>query len=237
MGATSDLQHNRTWQPGRVKPSLLWMGLLAIPVVAILAFAIFQPIQVRPRMGLAPGFALVDQDGKRLTSEDLRGKLVLYNFTYANCTAPCPQTSDTMVAVQNALPELDTNGIPVELVTVSFDPQRDTPEQLRAYAQRLGADTEHWRFVTGDPTTLKNVIGGGFRVFYEPDGSGSFTFDPTLVLVDGAGIVRAEYNSAAPAVDNILRDLKLVVQEIEQSNGPGRLVYEAAHLFMCYPRQ
>ena len=77
--------------------------------------------------------------------------------------------------------------------------------------------------------------GGGFHVYYDEKAEGGYTFDPTLVLVDGAGIVRAEYSLDTASTETLTRDFQLIVDEIMRSDGPGRLVYEAAHLFMCYP--
>jgi hypothetical protein len=131
------------------QPAVLWVILALIPIVAVLAFAILQPVKVRPRMGLAPGYAFTDMNGAQLTSEDMRGKLVFYDFTYADCSDPCPQTATTMAAVQKLMRGMDTGGLPVELVTISFDPERDTPERLRQFAAEMGADTSNWHFVTG----------------------------------------------------------------------------------------
>ena len=80
------------------------------------------------------------------------------------------------------------------------------------------------------------MIGGGFRVYYQPDGAGGFTFDPTIVMVDGNGIVRAIYERELPDMQTVARDVQLVVAEVKNSEGPGKLVYEAAHLFLCYPK-
>lgn len=217
-----------------------WLIALAVSFVALLAFALFKPILVMPRMGLGPGFALVDQAGQRLTTEDLRGRIVLYNFTYTGCILPCPQTSAVMRAVQDRLPLLETGGLPVELVTISFDPDHDTAAQLRTYAARWGADFDRWHFVTGAPTLLKYVIGGGFGVYYQANEAqkeqATYTFDPTFVLVDGAGIVRAKYRTATPEIAILQRDIELVAKEAVQSTGAARLAYEAAHLFVCYPK-
>jgi protein SCO1/2 len=222
-----------------LSPKWSWLlyGVIAIVVVGILAFATLRPIQVLPRISLAPGFALTDQDGRRLTSEDLRGHLVLYNFTYTRCQAPCPQTTPVMRSVQDRLREVDTRGVPITitLLTLSFDPEHDTPERLRAFANELGADTARWRMVTGDPTLLKYVLGGNFNVYYTPNPDGTYTFDPVFVLVDGWGILRAIYRTATPGTDRLLRDLRLIVQEVRNSTGAARLAYEAAHLFLCYP--
>ena len=223
------------WQTDSLPPFQIWYFLLILPVIGMIAFAVFQPIQVLPRVKLAPGFAFTDQDGNRLTSDDMRGRLVFYNFTYTNCTEPCPQTSAYMGQIQQAVAEIDTGGLPVEFVTISFDPERDTPETLRAYADELNADTSLWHFVTGGSTLLKSVIGAGFRTYYDRREDGSFTFDPVFVLVDGWGILRATYRTAEPPLSMVQRDVRLILEEIENQEGVSRYAYEAAHLFLCYP--
>lgn len=228
-------------QPLRLQQSAVL--LVALLFVALFAFAILRPIQVLPRISVGPGFALTDQSGQRLTSEDLRGQFVLYNFTYTSCQTPCPETGAVMRQIQQQLQEMDTGGIPVQLVTISFDPERDTPDRLMAYAQQHNAALENWRFVTGAPALLKQVIGGGFGVYYEPRAdanqllaSDAFKFEPTFVLTDGWGILRAEYRTATPDLAIIGRDLRLLAQEAHNSQGVTRYAYEAAHLFLCYPR-
>jgi protein SCO1 len=222
------------WSDGVVRS---WFIALLLLCVAVLAFATLQPVKVLPRIALSPGFALVDQTGQPLTSEALRGSLVLYNFTYTGCAEPCPQTSEQMWAVQERLAGIETHGLPVRLVTISFDPTRDTRAVLREYAERWGVDPTRWHFATGEAAHLKNVIGGGFGVFYDKtDATALFDFDPTFVLVDGAGIIRAKYRTATLDLDVVERDLALIATEAIQSEGPLRLAYEAAHLFMCYPR-
>jgi protein SCO1/2 len=204
--------------------------------LAILAFATFQPFQVLPRMALSPGFALVDQSGRPVTSEDLRGHLVVYNFTYTGCESPCPQTSQVMQALQSHLPNIQRAGLPVDLVTISFDAEHDTPARLRGYAAGLQADPGYWHFLSSDAGRLKQVIGGGFDVYYAGKADGSFDFEPTFILVDGAGLVRARYRTAVPSLATIERDLELIAKEAQNSRGALRLAYEAAHLFLCYPQ-
>ncbi len=225
-----------TWTGEHAPPLRLLAILLAIPVVAILAFTIFQPIQVLPRISLAPGFSFTDQDGNRLTSEDLRGKLALYTFTYTRCEDPCPQPSRTLQTLQRDLAAVDTEGIPLHYVTISFDPAYDTPERLAAHAQTLGADTTRWHFISGEPAQLKNVIGSGYSTYYHQEADGEFTFDPVFVLVDGWGILRAVYRTPSPDPQIVARDVRLLVKETNNSQGINRYAYEAAHLFSCYPR-
>ncbi len=212
-------------------------GLAGLIVFGIFSFVAFKPIKVLPRIRLAPGFSLSDQDGKRLTNEDMRGKIVLYNFTYSGCQPPCPQTWQTMQEIQQRLSELDLGGVDVQLVTISFDTLGDSPADLKAYTERLALDTGNWSFAVGkDADLMKTVIGNSFEVYYQPNAEGGFDFDPAYVLVDGWGIIRGEYQyqTLTPDVERILRHIGVLAEEIQKSVGSARYAYEAAHLFLCY---
>lgn len=235
MSATGQLKQNWTHSERKPPPIWIWLLLGALPVIAIVAFATLQPIKVRPRMALAPAFAFTDMNGTRVTNEDLRGRLVLYQIGYTGCGERCAPLDAVMRDFQNSLPAVNTSNLPVSLATISIDPARDTPERLQAHAAAVGANPTVWRFMTGEPAQLKSVVGGGFHIYYNEEADGQYQFAPALVLVDGAGIVRAEYDLDTASVAAITRDFQLVVDEILRSDGPGRLVYEAAHLFMCYP--
>ncbi|MDI3341241.1 MAG: SCO family protein [Sphaerobacter sp.] len=217
------------------RAGLLYSAILVVTVV-IVALAAFRPIRVLPRIAPAPGFALTDQEGQRLTSEDLRGKIVLYDFTYLSCPSPCARTTEVMRQVQERLAREPAAEPEVRLITISFDPERDSPAALRAAAEAAGADPARWRFATGAPELMKLIVGAGFNVFYERNPDGSFRFDPTLVLVDGWGIVRAEYRVGPPPAEQIVNDIRLVANEARRSRGPARLAYEATHLFVCNVR-
>jgi protein SCO1 len=237
---TTEIQH-QAWADDLRPATRLWYLLLLLPIVATIAFAVFQPIQVLPRISLAPAYSLQDQQGEQVTSEDMRGNLVIYTFAHSRCVAPCVPTSATLAALQPALANLDLKGIPLHLVTLYVDEAASAPGQLNTLADELWVETEptaaaQWRLLTGDADQLKHVIGAGFHTYYSEDTHGNFVVDPVFVLVDGWGIVRATYRTAAPDIDLLKRDLGLIVQEIENSTGVSRYAYEAAHLFMCYPR-
>ncbi len=220
---------------------LSWQGiiliLLVLLVLATLAFVIFQPIQVLPRIRLAPGFLLYDQDGQPLSNEDLRGQFVLYNFSTTTCLPDaCPETERIMQEVQRRMGKAQLRGLPVSQVTILLDSDTATPEALAAYAAAWQADTSTWKFVSGDAQTLKNVVGSGFEVYYEQGEDGSYRLNPTILLVDGWGIVRGIYNSRSiqPNTDHILRHLEVLATEVQNSKGVAKAGYEAAHLFLCY---
>jgi protein SCO1/2 len=94
-----------------------------------------------------------------------------------------------------------------------------------------------WKIVTGDAGRVKNLVGGGFEVYYDaanvqPDGT--FAFEPDFILVDGSGILRARYRTETLDPETAARHFELVAREVRDSDGPARLAYEAAHLFVCY---
>lgn len=206
-------------------------------ILAAVAFAVFEPIQVLPRIRLAPGFLLTDQTGATLTSEDVRGDIVLYNFAYTQCGSDCSHMTETMREVQSRLNEVDVGDTDVRFVTISFDPERDTPDTLSAYAADLGADPELWTFATAEPMHVDNVVKAGFNAWFEKKDDGSFAFDPVFVLVDGWGVIRGEYKyqTTASDADKILHHLDILGGEIRNSHGASALAYEAAHFFLCYP--
>ena len=217
---------------------LVWLSLFAVIAIislSILAFVTFRPVLVLPRITLAPGFVFTDQDGNRLTNEDMRGTITLYNITHSTCKTPCPETSLIMKEVQDRLSEIDTGGLPVELVTISVDPENDTPQELRAFAESLGADLGRWHFVTGSIDQLHWVVGSGFKLYLDHLEDGRIVFDPGFMLVDGLGILRAEYPVTDLQTDIILRDINLIAEEARNGGGPNKFVYEAAHVFVCYP--
>ncbi|HAX71323.1 MAG TPA: SCO family protein [Anaerolineales bacterium] len=212
-------------------------GLLGMIMISAIAFKIVQPIKVLPRLQLAPAFNLIDQNGQQFISENLRGQFVIFTFTYTQCPEPCFEINETIQEVQSRLGEVQLEGIPVTFVTISIDPERDTPEALNKYALSLGANSDQWKFgTTTNQALLKTIIGSGFETYYEKKDDGSFSFDPTFILVDGWGIVRAEYRYATEvsSADRILRHLGVLADEVRNSKGTTKLAYEAAHLFLCY---
>ncbi len=217
-----------------------WWLWIAIPgallVLAVMAFAILEPIQVLPRMRIGPGYSLVDQSGTAFTSEDVRGDVVLYTFGYADCGDRCAGMEATVREVRDRLGEVDMGDVDVRFVTLTFDPATDTPEQLSGKAASVGADGDQWRYVTGEPAHVDNVLRSGFRTWYEPRPDG-IAFDPTLVLVDGWGVIRGEYKyqTLTSDSDKIVRHLGILGEELRNAKGAASLAYEAAHFFLCYP--
>jgi len=119
----------------------------------------------RPAIGVAlPDFRLTDQDGRAVTAADLRGKVVAINFIYTRCPLPdvCPRLSANFAVLAKRF------GGRVALLSVTVDPDYDTPAVLKEYAGRWSADPATWRFLTGDVAGLASRLG---EVYWFDEGS------------------------------------------------------------------
>lgn len=212
-----------------------WLATGAVVfLAACTGILLARPFDVVPRGGQAPGFILTDSRDQPLFSQDLQGHETLYTFMYTRCGAACQPTTSAMQQIQQRVAALaSTDNPPVSLVSLSFDPQHDTPEALQTYAAQVRADPQRWRFATAAPDTLKIVIGDGFKTFYEPKPDGTYLFDSKAVLVDDQGYIRTTYRTNTPDVERMLRDIDAVVEEARKSRGAQHYVYETAHLFTC----
>lgn len=212
-------------------------SILGVIAVSVLAFAIFQPIQVLPRIRLAPGFSLVESDGTPLSSEDLRGSIVLYHFTHLSCEGECEDAEQTLAEVTARAAAIDLAGADFEVVTISFDPANDTVDAMAARMDELGVPNNRHFATSENEQLLKTVIGAGFGAWYEQTETGDFQFDPVFILVDGWGVIRGEYRYQVLSGDSdrISRHIEVLGEELRNSNGATSIAYEAAHLFLCYP--
>lgn len=219
----------------------IFYTVMGIWVFIVIGFSVFQPIKVLPRVSLAPGFVMINQKGERRTSEDYRGKLTLYSFTYSSCTLNCSPVMEQISDLRAAFEKIDRNNTEIGIVTISLDPVRDTPSVLSRYMEPYLAESGKnisWDFLTGNEPRLKDIVGGGFNVFFDQanrQNNNQLKFDPHFILVDGWGIIRADYPAYLFDQKMIIRDINYLLTEIKNSTGVGRYAYEAAHLFRCYP--
>ena len=89
--------------------------------------------------------------------------------------------------------------------------------------------------MTGEPDELKALIGGELGIYYAPpDAAGQIKHEQDVLLIDGNGVFRARYNGEALSQTRLLRDIGMVREELS-STGAMRQVYEASHIFLCYP--
>jgi len=161
-------------------------------------------------MGPAPAFTLTTQDGTRLSLADLQGKVVAVTFIYASCVDTCPILTGKLATLQARLGA--AFGPRVFFASITVDPERDTPEALRRYAQGHGADLRGWAFLTGGPREIQEVARRyGVYARKSPRGEIDHTF--LTSLVDGTGTLRVQYLGVRFDPEEMLRDLQALVRE------------------------
>jgi protein SCO1/2 len=165
-----------------------------------------QPLaEVRMR---APGFRLIDQTGERLSLEDLRGHWVLLDFIFTNCPGPCPILTGTHVALQRRLePALRQR---TRFVSISVDPERDTPEALQAYARARGADLSDWSFLTGSSEEVGDVL-ERYGIGARPAQGGEIEHIVVTYLIDPDGLIARRYLGLEHEAEEIERDLRALL--------------------------
>jgi protein SCO1/2 len=206
------------WQRITGSP-LFWVAIVlvafAMPLARTFARARREPVMT---MWPLPAWQLTDQDGHPYGSRDLAGRVYIANFIFTTCVLECPRLTREM---GHLLPMLAPYGDRVHLVSISVDPQNDTPERLREYMARYHADRHRWTFVTGPADAVMHAVTEGFRVgVQDAPRRADGTFDPLelvhsnrFALVDVHGRLRRTYVADADGMRDLMRDLPAVLEE------------------------
>jgi protein SCO1/2 len=163
-----------------------------------------------PRIGPAPQFTLTTQDGTRLALSDLRGKVVAVTFIYTGCADTCPLLTAKMAALQNRIGAEFASKI--VFLSVSVDPERDTPEVLKRYAQAHGANLAGWHFLTGTPAEIREVA-RRYGIYYKKQPRSDIDHTFLTSVVDQRGTLRVQYLGVRFDPDELLRDLRSLLGE------------------------
>jgi protein SCO1/2 len=174
------------------------------------------PIEPLPALRTLGDFQLTDQNDAVFTPANLAGKVWLAAFMFTRCPTICPMITARMREVQALAKQ---RGVPLHLVSFSVDPEFDTPQVLRTYAEKYGAEQSSWSFVTGDNAVIRNAAEEGFKIAVEGKPTPQavdfgISHGSHLVLVDGKRTIRGYYRSSdAESVANIVRDAARLVAE------------------------
>jgi cytochrome oxidase Cu insertion factor (SCO1/SenC/PrrC family) len=165
------------------------------------------------RFGAVADFTLTESGAKKVKRDDLQNKVWIASFIFTRCAGPCSQITGSMARLQHDLAaEKD-----LLLVTFTVDPDHDTPEVLRAYAERFGARPERWLFLTGAREPLYQLIRESFHLGVEQQQgtarrSGDEVLHSTkLVVVDRQGQIRGYFDGKD---ENELAGLKTKIAEL-----------------------
>lgn len=163
-------------------------------------------------------YKLINQNGAEVTFPDFaKGKTTIVGYIFTNCPDICPLTTNNMRLIQERLKKEKVDG--VNFVSISFDPENDKPDVLKKFAEIRNLDLSNWTFLTGEKATIDSVVKkagivavpGDSTVY--PDGRKVYYFVHTdrIQLVDDEGRVRKNYPGSKINVDEIVADVKLLV--------------------------
>lgn len=200
-------------QPGP-SPLKVLAGLMAGVVVVLAAGLVVLRPQPEPLPVLADleAFSFVDQDGKPFDLERARGHVWVANFMFTSCPTVCPALTQKMAGLQKKLADQPD----VRLVSITVDPEFDTPEVLKAYGARYGQDPSRWWMVTGAFEQVEKTVVSGFKMAMDRQDLPSEEGDPSaydivhgehFVLVDARGRIRGYYRPEPDRLDELVRDV------------------------------
>jgi len=180
------------------------------------------PLEGLKVFGTVPDFSLVERSGRQLELADLKGKIWIANFIYTNCPDTCPIQSAQVKQLQDEF----VNEKELRFVSITVDPERDTPKALSEYANRFGADPVHWFFLTGEKDMIYRLAQEGFRLgaaeiphANRPASGATHTHSPRLVLIDRRAQIRGYYTSTdAEAIARLRRDMQSLLWKREGRN-------------------
>lgn len=143
-----------------------------------------------PELGPAPAFSLMSQNRKPVSLMGLRGKVVAVTFIYTACPDICPLLTQKIVEVAQALG--GDFGSKVAFVVITFDPERDTSEILKNYAEAFGATGVGWNFLTGPPAVVRDLT-SRYGVVAVKNADGFIDHNLVTSIVDPRGMLRVQY--------------------------------------------
>jgi protein SCO1 len=158
----------------------------------------------------APDFTLLNQEGNRFESAKLRGKVVVLDFIYTTCTDVCPLFTANFAQLQRTFKNEHAGD--VFFVSITTDPEVDSPKVLKSYAQRYGADFNNWVFLTGSEAQLKPVWKSfGVRVIRK--GRGLVQHTSLTTVIDREGIRRFNYFGEKWPLKDLQKDISALLEK------------------------
>ena len=209
------------------KSMFFLLGLAVVGLGIVLGTALWLRVGPRPQFsrdsgtadglnqyGSVPDFSLTDRSGNSVTLAQLRGRIWIADFIYTTCTDTCPLQTAMMAKLQEeyaAQPD-------IQLVSITVDPERDTPQALALYADKYQANAKRWYFLSGPRDRIVQLIQQGFHLAVAAipagaDSDGMIPHSPRFVLVDKEARIRGYYDSRElEAFGRLKKDIDTLVK-------------------------
>jgi len=140
------------------------------------------------KIGPAPKFELINQDNVKISNDFYKGKVYVLEFFFATCPSICPKMNANMVTLQNTFFGNPNFGI----VSITIDPEHDTPAVLKEHGELLGVKSANWNFLTGDKKYIYDLSNKGFNIYVGENSKvvGGFEHSGLFALIDKNGNIR-----------------------------------------------
>ena len=150
-------------------------------------------------LGEVAEFDLVRSTGEPLRRSDLKGRIWVVDFIFTRCAGPCPRMTDQMRTLTRQL-----SGDDVRFLSISVDPEYDTPEVLADYARRFEADPERWVFATGDKARIYQLSAESFYLPVEdPTDTDQIIHSTRFVVLDPEGLCLRLHGGGGANVERV----------------------------------
>ena len=162
-------------------------------------------------------FSFINQNGDLISNQDYHGKVYLVEFFFSTCPTICPKMNRNLVDIQNTFPDQPDFGI----ASFTINPEYDTQEVLKSYADNYGVTNPNWHFMTGDTDAIYNLAKTGFNLYAaEVEGAdGGFEHSGNFALIDKEGYIR----SRTDAFGNPKIYYKGIISQEEQFDEDGEM--------------
>lgn len=145
-----------------------------------------------------PNFSFVNQHGKTITNKDYEGKVYVIEFFFTSCQTICPRMNRNLIQIQNEFKDFEDFGV----ASFTINPDYDTPEVLKAYAEKYGVTNPNWHLMTGDKDAIYKLSNEGFYIYAaaNPDVEGGFEHSGNFALIDKNGFIRCRVVNGNPLI-------------------------------------
>lgn len=163
-------------------------------------------VETRPNL---PDVELQDSKLREYNFSEFEGKYLMMTFVYTRCTTVCPQLEMNFQEVYEAVPP-EYLGEDIVFLTVSFDPERDTPEILDKYRTYFGSDGDRWRMARINDEAELNTLLDSLGVIVIPDGEGDFAHNVAFYFIDRDGSLLdvIDFDNISGAQEQVLHVLE-----------------------------
>jgi len=146
-------------------------------------------IEINGKPKKVPAFSFINQNGETITNTDYSGKVYVIEFFFTTCPTICPRMNANLIQIQNTFDGFEDFGV----ASFTINPDYDTPEILKKYAEQYGVTNPNWHLMTGNKDAIYKLANEGFNLYTaeEVGAAGGFEHSGNFALIDKNGFIRS----------------------------------------------